>query len=171
MNQNKAIIKMNKRMYRIKDENRMLGGVCSGFAQYLNVDVTLVRIASVVLFFTPIPVFFIYLILWAVLPVTYSSLVTEFSNSEYQTANQNFKPINNMSNHNRNGNMIGGLILIILGAIFSFKTFFDINLFSYMKNLWPLILIGLGVWIIIKDKDDDLNGGNSDVKNPTGTNY
>ena len=76
-----------------------------------------------------------------------------------------------MSNHNRNGNMIGGLILIILGAIFSFKTFFDINLFSYMKNLWPLILIGLGVWIIIKDKDDDLNGGNSDVKNPTGTNY
>jgi phage shock protein C len=105
------------------------------------------------------------------LPVTYSSLVTEFSNSEYQTANQNFKPIHNMSNHNRNGNMIGGLILIILGAIFSFKTFFDINLFSYMKNLWPLILIGLGVWIIIKDKDDDLNGGNSDVKNPTGTNY
>lgn len=73
-----------------------------------------------------------------------------------------------MSNHNRNGNMVGGLILIILGAIFSFKTFFDINLFSYVKNLWPLILIGLGVWIIVKDKDDDNNVNNT---TNTGTGY
>ena len=59
-------------------------------------------------------------------------------------------------------------ILIILGAIFSFKTFFDINLFSYVKNLWPLILIGLGVWIIVKDKDEDNNINNTPN---TGTGY
>jgi hypothetical protein len=74
-----------------------------------------------------------------------------------------------MSNQPRNGNMVGGLILIILGAVFSFKTFFDINLFSYLKNMWPLILIGLGVWIIVKDKDD--NNGDINTNNPTGTGY
>lgn len=74
-----------------------------------------------------------------------------------------------MSNQPRNGNMVGGLILIILGAVFSFKTFFDINLFSYLKNMWPLILIGLGVWIIVKDKDD--NNGDVNTNNPTGTGY
>jgi hypothetical protein len=74
-----------------------------------------------------------------------------------------------MSNQPRNGNMVGGLILIILGAVFSFKTFFDINLFSYLKNMWPLILIGLGVWIIVKDKDD--NSGDVNTNNPTGTGY
>jgi len=74
-----------------------------------------------------------------------------------------------MSNQPRNGNMVGGLILIILGAVFSFKTFFDINLFSYLKNMWPLIFIGLGVWIIVKDKDD--NNGDINTNNPTGTGY
>ena len=74
-----------------------------------------------------------------------------------------------MSNQSKNGNMVGGLILIILGAIFSFKTFFDINLFSYLKNMWPLILIGLGVWIIVKEKDD--NGGGDINGNITGTGY
>jgi hypothetical protein len=89
--------------------------------------------------------------------------------SEYYDSSTNFKPIANMSNQPRNGNMVGGLILIILGAVFSFKTFFDINLFSYLKNMWPLILIGLGVWIIVKDKDD--NNGDINTNNPTGTGY
>jgi phage shock protein PspC (stress-responsive transcriptional regulator) len=153
-------------MYRIKNQDSILGGVCLGLANYLKTDVTLVRAVFVILFFTPLPIGIAYLVLWAILPKYYSELSIENFN------NQNFNENNNqnstiMSSQNRNGNMVGGLILIILGAIFSFKTFFDINLFSYMKNLWPLILIGLGIWIIIKDKDDD----NNVPKNPEGTGY
>jgi phage shock protein C len=136
-------------MYRIKNQHSILGGVCQGFASYLKTDITLVRLAFVLLFFTPIPIFIAYLILWAVLP----RFETEpaLSNNFYDNnLNNNIT----MENSSKNGNMVGGLILIILGAIFSFKTFFDINLFSYIKNLWPLVLIGLGVWIIVKEKDD-----------------
>lgn len=153
-------------MYRIKNQNSILGGVCQGLANYLKTDLTLVRIVFVVLFFTPFPIIISYLILWAVLPKHHLEVVTS---GEFYESDSNFKPIADMSNQSRNGNMVGGLILIILGAVFSFKTFFDINLFSYLKNMWPLILIGLGVWIIVKDKDD--NNGDVTNNNPTGTGY
>jgi phage shock protein C len=68
-----------------------------------------------------------------------------------------------MKNQSKNGNMVGGLVLISLGIIFSFKTFFDINLFSYIKNIWPLGLVALGIYIILKEKGgfDDYNQPNN----------
>lgn len=39
---------MNKKLYRDTD-NKMICGVCSGLAKYLNVDVTLVRVIYAVL--------------------------------------------------------------------------------------------------------------------------
>lgn len=57
-----------KRLVRRTDD-RMLGGVCSGLAAYLGVDVTLVRIAVVVatvLGFGSVVV--IYLLAWLLVP-------------------------------------------------------------------------------------------------------
>ena len=47
-----------------------IAGVCAGFARYLGVDVTLVRIVWLVLMVWPVPLFgFIaYLVAWAVMP-------------------------------------------------------------------------------------------------------
>ncbi|MCD8538410.1 MAG: PspC domain-containing protein [Leadbetterella sp.] len=134
-------------MYRIKNRDSILGGVCLGLADYYRTDVTLIRVVFVILLFTAIPVGIAYLVLWALLPKRYGYLET-VGNFE----NSNLNADNEMSNQTRNGNIAGGLVLIILGAIFSFKTFFDINLFSYIKNMWPLVLIGLGVWVIVKEK-------------------
>lgn len=38
---------MNKKLYRSK-ENKMLAGVCGGLADYLGIDVSLIRIAFAV---------------------------------------------------------------------------------------------------------------------------
>ncbi len=143
-----------------------MGGVCLGLAEYYRTDVTLVRVIFVILLFTAIPIGIAYLVLWAILPKRYGYLET-VSNLE----NSNLNADNEMSNQTRNGNIAGGLVLIILGAIFSFKTFFDINLFSYIKNMWPLVLIGLGVWIIVKEKDDHQNPGNPHSGNTGGTSF
>ena len=37
---------MDKRLYRSR-ENRMLGGICGGIAEYFNIDPTLVRLGLV----------------------------------------------------------------------------------------------------------------------------
>lgn len=56
-----------KKLYR--SQNRMLGGVCAGLAEYFNIDPTLARVVAVVLFFFPaIPAFLCYLIAWLLIP-------------------------------------------------------------------------------------------------------
>jgi phage shock protein C len=43
-------------------------------------------------------------------------------------------------------------VLIVLGIIFAFKEYADLNLFSYIGKAWPLFFIGLGAWLILKEK-------------------
>ncbi len=150
---------MEKRLYRIKNRQAMLGGVSQGLAEYFNIDVTLIRVVFVLLFFTPFPAGFTYIVLWAVLPTKYDygfagAEVNPDYNSNDNINTQNLNSTN-MSRHNQNGNLVGGAVLIILGVIFSFKTFFHINLWHYLGQMWPLFFIGLGIWLIIRDRKDD----------------
>lgn len=147
----------NKSFHRVIGPDTQLGGVTLGLANYLNIDVTLVRVLFVVMIFTPFPAIITYLILWAVLPAYSSSsqLITDTSfNREFQSQVFNSNKLQ-MNNSNRQGSLVGGAILIILGVIFSFKTFFDINLFRFIGQMWPLFLIALGVWLVIREKPSD----------------
>ncbi|WP_337041250.1 PspC domain-containing protein [Emticicia sp. 17c] len=144
---------MEKRLYRIR-QNQTLGGVAQGLAEYFNLDVTLIRVVFVLLFFTPFPSIFTYVLLWIVLPVkdAYGYVSTANFNETINSETSNFTT---MSSRNQNNNLVGGAVLIILGVIFSFKTFFHINLWRYIGQMWPLILVGLGVWLIVRDRKDD----------------
>ena len=52
-----------------RSNNRMIAGVCAGIADYLNWDITMVRIVYVLLtFFTDFSGGIVYLILWLVMP-------------------------------------------------------------------------------------------------------
>jgi phage shock protein C len=57
-----------KRLYRSK--NKMLGGVLSGFAEYINADPMLIRVAYVLLSIlsAAFPGILVYIIFWAVTP-------------------------------------------------------------------------------------------------------
>ena len=58
----------NKRLFRDVD-SRVLGGVCSGIAAYLNMDPVLVRILFVLIMFVGVGIIIpIYIILWIVVP-------------------------------------------------------------------------------------------------------
>ncbi|HIT84204.1 MAG TPA: PspC domain-containing protein [Candidatus Avibacteroides faecavium] len=57
----------NRRLTR--SSNRMIGGVCSGLAEYLGWDPTAVRVAWVLLtFFTVFSGVVVYLIFWLIMP-------------------------------------------------------------------------------------------------------
>ena len=73
-----------KKLFRIKNESNMLGGVCLGLSEYLDVDVTLLRILFVVGFFTPMPVVIAYIVMWIIMPVktVYSLESTNSSKNE-----------------------------------------------------------------------------------------
>lgn len=59
----------NNRLFR-NTENKMIGGVASGLAEYLKIDITVVRVLLVLAFFIPkpFPIVLIYITLWIVMP-------------------------------------------------------------------------------------------------------
>jgi phage shock protein PspC (stress-responsive transcriptional regulator) len=57
-----------KKLYRIPSDG-MIGGVCAGLGEYLNIDVTVVRLIFILLFLTGTAGFWIYLIMWIIVPV------------------------------------------------------------------------------------------------------
>jgi phage shock protein PspC (stress-responsive transcriptional regulator) len=58
---------MEKRLYRSRTE-KMVGGVCGGLAQYLDVDVTLVRALWVIVSLLAGTGLLAYVILWLIIP-------------------------------------------------------------------------------------------------------
>ena len=57
----------NKKLYRSRTE-RMLGGVCGGLGEYLNIDPTLVRLAFVAATLLGGPGIVAYIVLWIITP-------------------------------------------------------------------------------------------------------
>jgi phage shock protein C len=62
---------MENRLTRSND--RFLGGVCAGIAEYFNLDISLVRIAYALIsvFSAGFPGLLVYIILWIVIPPKY----------------------------------------------------------------------------------------------------
>jgi len=62
---------MSKKLYRSSD-NVILGGVVAGIAEYFNQDPTIWRlfVVLVTIFTGGMPIVFIYLIAWVIIPVT-----------------------------------------------------------------------------------------------------
>jgi len=58
-----------KRLYRSR-QNKMIGGVCAGIAEYFDIDPSWVRIIFVVLFFLGVGIVgIIYIVMWVVVPL------------------------------------------------------------------------------------------------------
>lgn len=58
---------MDKRLFRSK-KDQMIGGVCGGLAEYLNIDPAIVRIVAALLMLTWGTGILLYIIMWIVIP-------------------------------------------------------------------------------------------------------
>ncbi len=63
-------IMSHKKLYRTRNDAK-IAGVCGGLAEYLDVDVTVVRVIFLLLLLTGSLGFWIYLIFWLVAPWDY----------------------------------------------------------------------------------------------------
>ena len=61
----------NNKLFR-NINSKVIGGVASGLADYLQIDVTIVRVLFVLGFFipAPFPIVFFYIILWMIMPAS-----------------------------------------------------------------------------------------------------
>ena len=147
------------RLYRSYN-NSVIGGVCGGLGDYLNTDPILFRVLFVVAFLVGGTGLLAYIILWIVIPI--EEIPNISSNNPYgessnsinmeEEKNNNEIQTDNMEEEKKqsknDGNLWGGLILITLGAIFLIDRFVPRIDFG---DLWPLILIVVGLILISKN--------------------
>jgi phage shock protein PspC (stress-responsive transcriptional regulator) len=153
-----------KRLRRsLKDS--VIGGVSGGLGEYFGADPVIFRILFVVLTFTGGGGVLIYLLMWIFIPKAEVDFrgqqyhQSDFNKSQEQESS-NFEdtehqaPINEeepqdldpqIIERRKNGNLIGGTLLIMIGAFFLADDFFPWLSWHY---LWPAALIIAGLAII-----------------------
>ena len=139
-----------KTLYRSR-ENAMIGGVCAGLAEYFNIDISLVRLATVILIFPGGLSIWAYIIAWIIVP----------QKPLAAAPGQNTQPIENPEAGPEPGEIVAptesadrakfiiGGILIAMGVLFLLNTFNVFVWFSFFK-LWPIVLIVIGLVVLLK---------------------
>lgn len=133
---------MEKRLYRITN-NKMIGGVCTGLAEYFSIDPVLVRLVFVILTLHHGIGILAYVILWVVVPARVDSLRAESSVGEIEIDGEE-QPLTATVVTKKDagrGSFIGGIILIVIGTLFLLDNF--IPSFGF-DDFWPLLLIAVG---------------------------
>ncbi len=139
------------RLYRSRT-HKMIGGVAGGLAEYFNVDVILMRLLFIIVFIAGGSGVLIYIILWIIMPLEPYSRMEEKLNSQEPFVNKD-----KATPDNNNRTFIAGVSLIVLGFIFLFNSLFpQFNL----KELWPLVLVVIGVMLIINESPKSNNEQN-----------
>ena len=144
---------MEKRLYR-DEQNKMLGGVCAGLAEYFDMDITVMRLIFAFAIFVGGFGLGTYLILWIVIPrKTYNPFTKP---SDPTTVNYIVPPIPPMDPNQpyvpvapkkSNGGVVVGTILIVMGGLFLLHEF-DFFDFWEIHRFWPVILVALGIGLI-----------------------
>ena len=134
-------------------DDKMIAGVCGGLAAYLDIDAVLVRLAFVILLFATGIGLPIYVILWIVMPREGSDSGSDTEmGSMTEVVQKNIGEMGETvySSVNRIGRPgTVGLILVILGAYFLLNQLGWLNWIGGAL-FWPLIIIGFGVFLLVK---------------------
>lgn len=128
----------NKKLER-NPMNQVLGGVCSGLADYFNLDVALVRVLFVIALLFASFGFWLYIILWIVLPQ--KKVDFGFGQQTVDVGQQSD------GNNKKLTSVVTGIIVIIVGLVFLINNFVPI---AWVWKLWPLILVAIGIVMIYK---------------------
>jgi len=179
---------MEKKLFR-NEHDKMIAGVASGLADYMQVEVTIIRLLFVLsAIFMAGAGLVVYIIMWIIVPVNddpaarFSKFNDYFNKNNPNTppfgtadpftgpgsGNTNWtQPVNEgtqktpfetqtdfskLNKSSDTGRIIGGLLLLVIGSFFLMREFDFIPNWFRLGNLWPLILIALGISIIAKSK-------------------
>lgn len=137
----------NKKLER-NPMNKVVGGVCSGLADYFNLDVALVRVAFVIAALFASFGFWLYIILWIVLPENKLDInfQTPPNNETRQTSGDTQQSAEDDNRSKKSTSLFAGILVILIGLIFLINNFIPI---SWVWKLWPLILVAIGVVMIV----------------------
>lgn len=143
---------MGKGKLRRNPINKVIGGVCSGLADYFNMDVTIMRLLFVIAFIFASFGFWFYIILWIVLPIGQRTIdngqqsTVDSQNQRTESQETDGVTGNGQSRQLKMKSIITGTVVILIGLLFLVNNFIPI---TWVWKLWPLILVVIGVVMIV----------------------
>ena len=147
---------MDKKLER-NEHNKMVAGVAAGLADYLDIDVTLVRICFILLAVFGFSGVLIYIVMWIAIPEkpffnNFSNFNPNYKVQEEHSANFAYQPpfIVPKQKKSNSGRIVFGLILVAIGTFFMLSEFDIIPDWFSIFKLWPVILIACGLVILFK---------------------
>ncbi|MBE6335616.1 MAG: PspC domain-containing protein [Lentimicrobiaceae bacterium] len=129
--------------------NKVIGGVCSGLAEYFNLDVALVRVLFVIALLFASFGFWLYVILWIVIPerkISFDFNNTQQSEDQNQQYEDQSSDVTAEDNKQKTTTVFAGVFVVLIGVIFLINNFIPI---SWVWKLWPLVLVSIGVIMIV----------------------
>jgi phage shock protein PspC (stress-responsive transcriptional regulator) len=143
---------MEKKLYR-DQQNKVIGGVCAGLAEYFDIDVSIVRVLFLASLILKGGGFLLYIVLMIVLPK--KNYIFNDPTVDYKVPPDpmGYKVNDPFVNKRRsNGNIIAGTILIAIGAIFLLNQLDFIPYINFHLT-WPILMIAGGLVILFSRKE------------------
>jgi len=149
-----------KRLYRSRS-NAVIGGVCGGIGEYFSVDPILVRLAWVLTIFLGGAGLFAYIVAWLIIPSNpgqewdddwhWSTRVRQEGAAggavPEGVVDPQYQPTSStVRRSHSDGPRTFGLILVLVGGFLLVRNFLP---HFALGRLWPLLLIGIGVVIVL----------------------
>lgn len=129
-----------KRLFRDRS-SRMVGGVASGLAAYLDIDPVLVRVGFVLGAFANGIGILGYIILWVLVPQR------PYAYDVYPESTIVDTPSPTTSRRGGNAGMIFGIALVAIGLITLADNLFDV---VDLEQLWPMVIVAMGIGLIAR---------------------
>lgn len=132
---------MRKNLYR-SNEDKILAGVCGGFAEYFEVNSTLVRLLWFLLIFIDGIGLLLYIVAWIIMPQ--KPVAENKSNNDLSEASNFSKKEQREKN-----TFVIGSIFLVLGIFLLLKNFIP-NIMSYFNVFVGILFLILGIYLLIK---------------------
>ena len=165
---------MDRRLTR-DTKHGVLGGVAAGFAKYFDVDPVLARIVFIALAALSGAGVLAYIVGWIIMPrddraaeaaapapaAARMSSVDRVVEKVREAGDRLADELHRLPERGDRGRVVAGSILIALGALFFLDRFpwWHWPRWARLANLWPLILIAVGVSLILEAARGRRGGG------------
>lgn len=150
--------KSQRRLYR-DGEDKVLGGVCSGLGAYFNIDPLWIRLIFAALFFGLGTGFWLYIILWIVIPEAKTtaqklqmrgekiniSNIEKSVREEIKNVEQTFQNLSKDERLKKSGNRIAS----VLEDLFMFIISTVGAIFKFIVKLLGIVFIGIAVVVLV----------------------
>lgn len=141
----------NNRKLERSRHNRVIAGVCAGLADYFNIDIALMRVLFVVATICGSFGFWMYVILWIVVPE--ENILGPVNEKDYGDT-IDITPKEQEDKMLNKGALIASLILIFIGVVALVDNFTTI---AWIWKLWPVPIIIIGVVLLLNSLKNNNN--------------